>query len=79
MKKFTREGQVKAVLELLRVKPRTTCEFRRLGILSPAPRIKELREAGYTILTYKTAVNEAGYIHHNIAKYVLLEEREQHA
>lgn len=49
-----------------------TLEFREVGICSPAPRVKELRDRGYIIDTYRvSAIDSAGTLHPRIAKYVL--------
>lgn len=46
-----------------------------LGIMSPAPRVQELRQRGCKIITER--VNEAdslGLVHHGVARYVLIAE-----
>ena len=52
----------------------TTYEAREvLGIASPAPRIKELRDRGYAIITLFQDLPDAnGLIHPRSARYVLL-------
>ncbi len=52
----------------------TTLEARQeLGIMSPAPRVKELRVRGYHILTIPTdIVTDDGVMHQGVARYVLL-------
>lgn len=52
----------------------TTYQAReQLGIASPAPRIKELREQGYLIHTsYEPLPDANGIIHPRSARYILL-------
>ena len=52
----------------------TTYEAREdLGVASPAPRIKELRDRGYVIITLLQDLSDAnGVIHPRSARYVLL-------
>ncbi|MDT0596100.1 helix-turn-helix domain-containing protein [Glaciecola petra] len=66
----------KQILALLRLKPIHTIEFRELhGLISPAPRIKELRERGYNIRTKLIrAMSQDGRVHNNVALYVLVSE-----
>lgn len=63
------------LLELLRVKPRTTAELReRHGIMHPGGRVMELREAGYDIATLREWLDNPPYRHKKVARYVLLRE-----
>ncbi|HRH77923.1 MAG TPA: helix-turn-helix domain-containing protein [Cellvibrionaceae bacterium] len=52
----------------------TTVEARQeLNVMSPAPRILELRAQGHWIVTeYVTVVDQYGYVHRGVAKYVLI-------
>ena len=51
----------------------TTDELRSvIGQMSPAPRIKELREQGAVINTDPVSIVIDGKEHHNVARYVLL-------
>jgi hypothetical protein len=48
----------------------TTQEFRNVGIMSPAPRIKELRELGHKIkTTFESVIDQAGIEHSKVARY----------
>jgi hypothetical protein len=66
----------KKIVSLLRIKPTHTLQFReKHSLISPAPRIKELRDKGYEIETLKIraqAIN--GRWHNNIALYTLISE-----
>ncbi len=66
------QKQRDAILKMLAVGSVNTLEFRAVGIASPAPRIKELREAGWRIhSTRETATDSAGVKHRRIARYWL--------
>ena len=68
----SRHAQRALILEWLRHDSLTTQQARlELFIMSPAPRIFELRRMGYKIATEKT-VYEDSQGKHRIAKYVLL-------
>ncbi len=74
------EGQKQrdAILKMLSHGSVNTLEFRAVGIASPAPRIKELREAGWRIhSTRETATDSVGVKHHGIARYWLKLEGKQ--
>jgi len=66
----------KKIVSLLRIKPTYTIKFReKHGLISPAPRIKELRDRGYGIETLKIRVQSIdGRWHDNIALYTLASE-----
>lgn len=50
----------------------TTLQARQvLGVMSPAPRIKELREAGYSIITIRVIDVDSAGIKHRQGLYVL--------
>jgi hypothetical protein len=50
-----------------------TLEFRYLGFISPAPRIKELKERGHNIKsTRETITTDDGRTHSCIARYYLV-------
>ncbi|MBN2856685.1 MAG: helix-turn-helix domain-containing protein [Halothiobacillaceae bacterium] len=57
----------------------TTITARRdLNVMAPAPRIKELREAGYVIATIRQPVlDDYGRRHPAVGRYVLLATPEQ--
>ncbi|TRY30730.1 helix-turn-helix domain-containing protein [Aliiglaciecola sp. M165] len=49
-----------------------TLEFREKGFISPAPRILELRQRGYDILSIREDVRtQDGKLHRGIARYIL--------
>jgi hypothetical protein len=66
----------KKTVSLLRKKPTHTIKFReKHGLISPAPRIKELRNKGYDIETLKIRAQSIdGRWHNNIALYTLISE-----
>ena len=66
--------QRKFVLELLRQGPVTTNEFRSAGVLSPATRVKELRDSGFRIVTSKIWDQSHDGLQHRVGVYNLLEE-----
>jgi hypothetical protein len=68
------------IVSLLRIKPTHTIQFReKHGLISPAPRIKELRDKGYGIETQKIKAQSIdGRWHNNIALYVLISEPPAH-
>jgi hypothetical protein len=44
-----------------------------LGIMSPAPRVQELRQRGYNIITERIKANDhLGVSHYGVARYVLI-------
>ncbi|HUX81497.1 MAG TPA: helix-turn-helix domain-containing protein [Halothiobacillus sp.] len=57
----------------------TTVQARRdLNVMQPAPRIKELREQGYKIATFRQPVlDDYGRKHPGIGRYVLLATPDQ--
>src|SRR5678815_795668 len=65
-------AQRKRALEALGTGPKSTIELRRRwDILSPAPRIKELRDRGYVIVTdWVQHATDCGQLH-RVALYVL--------
>jgi hypothetical protein len=72
------QKQRDAILKMLAHGSVNTLEFRAVGLCSPAPRIKELREAGWRIhSTRETATDSAGVKHHGIARYWLKLEGKQ--
>jgi hypothetical protein len=66
----------KKIVSLLRKKPTHTIQFRENhSLISPAPRIKELRDKGYDIETLKIRAQSIdGRWHNNIALYTLISE-----
>lgn len=65
-------AQRRRALEALESGPKSTIELRRRwDILSPAPRIKELRDRGYVIVTnWVQHATDCGKLH-RVALYVL--------
>jgi hypothetical protein len=73
----TASTQRQAILQNLQLvvgKGLTTLEIRYvLGVMSPAPRVLELRRAGHRIETIRaTIVTPDRVEHHNVARYVLI-------
>jgi hypothetical protein len=66
----------KKIVSLLRIKPTYTIKFReKHGLISPAPRIKELRDKGYDIESQKIRAQSIdGRWYNNIVLYVLTSE-----
>lgn len=66
------------ILRALRMGPKTTIQLREQhGIMSPAPRVLELRERGYAIDTVRVLdATVDGIRHIAVAKYVLQSEAE---
>ena len=64
------------VIQALRTGPKTTVELREdWGIMSPAPRIFELRNAGHVIVNVPVSAFTAdGVKHTGVARYTLLHE-----
>lgn len=66
-------AQRERLLEALQDGPLSTVEIRQdLDILSPAPRIRELRLDGYPIATMRENVKIGLNSHRGVARYVLL-------
>ena len=74
MKAHSTDAQRTRLLERLRVRPCSTIEARHeLDIVSPAPRVYELRHrSGHNIHTYWTTALNPGGRQHRVANYVLL-------
>ncbi len=73
----TASTQRQAILQNLQLvggKGLTTLEIREgLGVMSPAPRILELRRAGHRIETIRATIVTSDCVeHHNVARYVLV-------
>lgn len=49
----------------------TTLEARAMGIMSPAPRVQELRESSHKIITHWTTTIDSAGRKHREAKYIL--------
>jgi len=64
----TQRRQIIALLN--KFQSQNTPEFRRYGIMAPAPRIFELRQMGYNIAkVLETYIDETGKVHHGVARY----------
>ena len=63
------EIQQKTVLKALMEGPKTTIELRRLNILSPAPRVMELRNMGIGIDTDWARFNDSDGLEHRVGEY----------
>jgi hypothetical protein len=75
------EAQYERLLEKLRLRDHHTMELRRVGIMMPAARVKELNDRyGYSIETVDrvTLVDEWGFSHPRVAFYSLRFEPEVH-
>jgi hypothetical protein len=56
----------------IRRRPLNTLE---LGHMAPAPRIKELRDKGFVIVTsFESVTDELGKLHRRVARYTLVYE-----
>lgn len=72
-------SQSSRLLELVKVKPFTTLDARRMGIMNPAQRISELCKRGHPIETLKTwEIDERGH-KHCVAMYVWNPEQKRQA
>ena len=63
------EIQQKTVLKALMNGPKTTMELRKLNVLSPAPRVLELREVGFNIETDWAYFDDSDGVEHRIGEY----------
>ncbi len=72
------ESQRQAILERLQSFGSMTTLYARevLGIMSPAPRVQELRENGHHIATHWTYETDVSGANHRQGKYVLLPRQE---
>jgi hypothetical protein len=63
------------ILSHIRRLPLNTLELRELGHMAPAPRIKELRDKGFVIVTsFESVTDELGKLHRRVARYTLVYE-----
>jgi hypothetical protein len=63
------------ILSHIRRRPLNTLELRELGHMAPAPRIKELRDKGFIIVTsFESVTDELGKLHRRVAMYKLVYE-----
>ena len=70
------EAQYERIDRMLDAGPKSTFDFRRAGIMSPASRIKEMNDRlGYYIPTIdqRDIYSEDGYLHKRVAIYELID------
>jgi hypothetical protein len=73
-----RASQQRAILAVLRFRPATTIELREAtGVMHVAGRIKELRQAGHEIDTYRVRAIDRGGRPHWCALYKMRPEVDQ--
>lgn len=76
-KDMSASAQRQRVLAHLRAAPQTTYSLRARGISHPAQRVLELIRLGHQITSHPvTAVDSDGFLHRNVAQYILEGERE---
>lgn len=69
------DSQAARILAALRIGPKTTDDFRALGIYQSAARINGLRKLGYVIETeLYDGYSADGYSHARLGRYTLIEE-----
>ena len=81
-RKFSRkstatEAQYERIVAMLRSGSKSTFDFRKVGIMSPASRIKELNDKyGYYIPTIdlRDLYDTEGYLHKRVGVYELIDE-----
>ena len=74
-KSTTTEAQLHRILAVLRLRPQTSYDLRRLGAYQAPARIKALRDKGYHITTDPVViVDRDGYRHARVALYTLVSE-----
>ncbi|NGZ29554.1 MAG: transcriptional regulator [Magnetococcales bacterium] len=59
------------ILDVLQLKPVTTLELRKLGIMHPGGRVRELRKRGFPIATAWIKETDGAGILHRVARYYL--------
>ena len=71
------EAQYDRIVTMLRTGTKSTFDFRKLGIMSPASRIKEMNDKlGYYIPTIdlRDLYDEEGFLHKRVGVYELIDE-----
>lgn len=71
------EAQYSRIVTMLRTGPKSTFEFRKVGIMSPASRIKEMNDKlGFYIPTIdlRDLYDSEGYLHKRVGVYELIDE-----
>lgn len=77
-KSTSTESQRFLLLDHLKKGPFTTIQARdELGVMSPAPRVMELRRQGHNIITLRTETVDRTGTKHREGQYVLLTEEER--
>ena len=77
-KSTSTESQRSLLLDHLKKGPLTTIQARdELGVMSPAPRVMELRRQGHNIITLWTETVDRTGTKHREGQYVLLTEEER--
>lgn len=77
-KSTSTESQRSLLLDHLKKGPLTTIQARdELGVMSPAPRVMELRRQGHNIITLRTETVDRTGTKHREGQYVLLTEEER--
>lgn len=72
-KSTTTEGQRARILDALQRRPHSSYELRRMGCYQCPTRVRELRVAGYEIMTSRIlVVDQDGYVHKGVALYSLV-------
>lgn len=71
------EAQRERILQALRQRPQSSEDIRRLGVMQPAARVKELRDRfGHHIETTRiTMVDRDSWPHAGVALYSLVEQK----
>ena len=77
-KSTSTESQRSLLLDHLKKGPLTTIQARdELGVMSPAPRVMELRRQGHNIITLWTETVDRTGTKHREGQYILLTEEER--
>tara|TARA_B110000208_G_scaffold27214_1_gene35612 strand:- start:967 stop:1242 length:276 start_codon:yes stop_codon:yes gene_type:complete len=77
-KSTSTESQRSLLLDHLKKGPLTTIQARdELGVMSPAPRVMELRRQGHNIITLRTETVDRTGTKHREGQYILLTEEER--
>ena len=71
------EAQYHRIVTMLKAGPKSTFDFRKVGIMAPASRIKELNDRyGFYIPTIdlRDLYDEEGFLHKRVGVYELIDE-----
>lgn len=69
--------QQKVILQSLTMRPHNTIELRSFDILSPNPRILELREMGFFIITTWQRIKDKQGEEHRVGRYVYIPSKDE--